>query len=281
AWAGDAPEYADDLAVIRLKILERQGKTQEYLHLAEAEGRTQEYVVKLAQLARIPEAVSYALKYITVPAEFLALAGTLKDLGSIQEGLRVAEHGLGLDGHKVELAAWTRDEALRAGQTALALRAARIAFSSSLTLADYKAVQSLSGDNWPSLREELLQDLRSDKSTYRGQAVDIFIHEDLIDDAIAKVEAGHSYYLIKVADAAIATRPDWVIATCKRQAEAIIDAAKAKYYEEAVQWLDRVQSASEASGRGDDFQAYLQSVMSEHSRKRNLMPMLARLRGKR
>src|SRR5205807_1039881 len=36
AWKGEAPGYADALAVARLNVLERQGRFQEYLHLAEA-----------------------------------------------------------------------------------------------------------------------------------------------------------------------------------------------------------------------------------------------------
>ncbi|OKH56061.1 hypothetical protein NIES2101_02070 [Calothrix sp. HK-06] len=37
--------YADDLAFIRLKILERQERYQEYLYLAEAEGQTKQFIV--------------------------------------------------------------------------------------------------------------------------------------------------------------------------------------------------------------------------------------------
>jgi uncharacterized Zn finger protein len=36
AWEGEAPDFADELALIRLKILDRQGRHQEYLYLAEA-----------------------------------------------------------------------------------------------------------------------------------------------------------------------------------------------------------------------------------------------------
>lgn len=39
AWSGEAPHYADDLAGIRLQILERQERFTEYLYLAEAEGQ--------------------------------------------------------------------------------------------------------------------------------------------------------------------------------------------------------------------------------------------------
>jgi uncharacterized Zn finger protein len=44
ASSSQAPDFADDLARIRLKILERQGRHQEYLYLAEAEGQTDCYL---------------------------------------------------------------------------------------------------------------------------------------------------------------------------------------------------------------------------------------------
>ena len=34
AWAAEAPANADELAIVRLRVLERQGRLQEYLHLA-------------------------------------------------------------------------------------------------------------------------------------------------------------------------------------------------------------------------------------------------------
>ena len=57
AWEEDVPDYADDLALIRLKILERQERYQEYLYLAEAEGQTQQYLTMLGRLGRVEEAI--------------------------------------------------------------------------------------------------------------------------------------------------------------------------------------------------------------------------------
>ena len=39
AWEDEAPWFADELALARLEVLERQGRYQEYLYLAEAEGQ--------------------------------------------------------------------------------------------------------------------------------------------------------------------------------------------------------------------------------------------------
>jgi uncharacterized Zn finger protein len=47
AWEGKPPWYADELAVARLNVLERQGRLDEYIHLAEAERQTTRYVTML------------------------------------------------------------------------------------------------------------------------------------------------------------------------------------------------------------------------------------------
>ena len=63
AWENEAPVYADELAIARLNVLERQGRSQEYLYLAEAEGQTERYVTMLVRLGRVQEAVDYGLQY--------------------------------------------------------------------------------------------------------------------------------------------------------------------------------------------------------------------------
>jgi uncharacterized Zn finger protein len=60
-WADqEIPDYADDLALIRLKILKRQESYQEYLYLAQSEGQTQQYLTMLGHLGRVEDAVAIA-----------------------------------------------------------------------------------------------------------------------------------------------------------------------------------------------------------------------------
>jgi uncharacterized Zn finger protein len=94
AWEGEAPGCADELAEARLNVLERQGRLQEYLHLAEAEGQTERYVTMLVRLGRVGDAVEYGLKYLNQPQEALVLAKSLHEHGDHEESLRIAEHGL-------------------------------------------------------------------------------------------------------------------------------------------------------------------------------------------
>ena len=232
AWEVEAPWYADELALARLRVLERQERYQEYLHLAQAEGQMGLYVLMLARLGRVQEAVDEGLQVLDQPSQFLALAKALRERQELAAALRVAERGLAAEGPKGELAAWLCDLAEGMGEKERALEAATVAFREMPSLAAYQRVQELAGERWPEMREDLLAHLRRASGYASSQAqVDVFLLEGLPDDAIAAVEKGASYDLIeRVMDAVVAYRPEWVIGVAHRQAERIIEAGKAKHY---------------------------------------------------
>jgi uncharacterized Zn finger protein len=276
AWEGEAPWYADDLAVARLRVLERQGRTQEYLYLAQAEGQLDPYVLMLARLGRVQEAVDEGLRYMNTPGQTLALARVLREQEELAAALRVAEHGLTLDGSKGELAAWLRDLADSMGEGECALEAATIAFREAPSMPAYLRAQELAGGRWAELKEGLLAHLRQAEGySYSGGRVDVFLHEGLLDDAIAAVEKGAGYDVIEqVMDAVVEHRPEWVIRVARQHAERIIEAGKAQHYHHAVGWLGRARAAYLAAGREADWQAYLRGIRSRHGRKYKLMGML-------
>jgi uncharacterized Zn finger protein len=276
AWEGEAPWYADELAVARLRVLERQERYQEYLYLAQAEGQLGLYVLMLAHLGRVQEAVDEGLQYLCEPSQFLALAKVLRAQGEPAAALRVAEHGLTFDGRKGELAAWLCDLADGMGEVERALQAAVVAFQEVPSMAAYQRVQELAGGRWPELRENLLAHLRQASGYSSSEAqVDVFLHEGLLDDAVAAVEKGAGYDLLeRVMDAVVEHRPEWVIGAARRQAERIIEAGQSKYYHHAVSWLGRARAAYQAADREVDWQAYLDEVHTRHGRKYKLMRML-------
>ena len=109
AWEDEAPWFADELAVARLNVLERQDRTTEYLYLAEAEGQTALYLMMLVKLGRSQEAVEYALQYAAITDEALALAQALRQHDLPLEAIRIAQHGLTLHGEALQLARWLRE----------------------------------------------------------------------------------------------------------------------------------------------------------------------------
>jgi uncharacterized Zn finger protein len=80
------------------------------------------------------------------------------------------------------------------------------------------------------------------------------------------------------ADPAIETHPAWVIETCRRQAEEIMNLGRSRDYEEAVDWLAKVQDAHLAAGREGEWLAYLEELIDHHQRKYELRPMLEDLK---
>ena len=279
AWEDEAPWYADELTVARLNVLERKGRFEEYLNLAQAEGQTSLYVTMLVKAGRVKEAVAYGLTHTTSSDQALALAQSLRTHNHIHDALRVAEHGLSLPGSIVVLAHWLRDLASGLGENRLALKAARTAYATSPSLADYQAVQSLAGEDWPRIQPELLDRLAQTSSA--STKVEIYLHEGMVEQAIRAIDgdrySGYST-VEKVVDAAWQSHPDWVIRQCKAQAEPIMDEGKSRLYHHAVRWLGKARQAYLGAGRSEEWHAYLRELISKHYRKYSLRPQLEALR---
>lgn len=281
AWEDEAPAYADELAQARLRILARQGRTQEYIHLAEAEGQTALAINMLAQSGAVDKAVAEAQAYLYLPAEMLALARVLAAQGETAAALTVAEHGLGLeykDG-KVELARWLQEQATAANDRPLALKAAQAAFAGSYELADYTAVQQLAGAEWPRIQPQLLQTLQQSGSV--SHKIAIYLHEKMLTEAMQAVDKG-GYVLDRelrqVIEATRKSHPDWGIRKCREQAEAIMDAGKAKAYDVAADWLRGARDIYQQHQRLDEWERYLDAVLAIHQRKYKLVPLLRAIR---
>ena len=278
AWEGEPPDFADQLTLVRLRILERQGRTQEYIHLAEAEGQTSLYVNMLARSGQVARAVAEARQWTQSPTEILSLAKVLVEQGERAAALDVAGHGLDMTGQgsKTELARWTVTLAQGADDPALALRAAQTAFTSSYELADYQVAERLAGADWPAVKAGLLEQMARSTSYHK---VDIYLHEHMLVEAMAVIDG--SYYsgdLDRVIQAARAEFPDWGIRKCQRQAEGIMNAGKAKDYDTAVAWVRTARDIYLQHDRGAEWQAYLAGLLEVHARKYKLVPMLRGIR---
>jgi len=271
--------WDEELVAARLNVLERQGRLEEYLRLARAAGQIVLYTTMLLRLGRVDEAVEHGLGRLAEPEEALALAKALRERGELERALRIAQHGLTLEGRRAELASWLRDLAAGMGRMEEALSAALVAFEESPELATYLRVRDLAGEGWPALRDRLLEQLRRVRSYYPSGPVDVFLHEGLIDDAIVAVAEGATHTLVgRVADAAVESRPEWVIAASRGQADAIMDEGKAQYYDSAVRWLGRAKRAYHLAGREPEWRSYLEELLARHSRKYKLVPMLKALK---
>jgi uncharacterized Zn finger protein len=273
----DEPMYVDGLTTSRLSVLKRQGRTEEYLNLAKAAGKSQAYTEMLAQAGQIQEAVDTAIGTLSSPQSLLDVAQTLRETGHPKAAVEVAEHGLTIEGHHRDtLAEWLRDRAASMNNDDLALRAAITAFEESPSLTTYQAVQELA-DDWERVQVELIASLREQKPS-SNHAAEVFLHEDLYDDAIEVANrSGRSSVIETVVTAVTESRPQWVISTCKSQAEPIIEQGKHDSYRTAVRWLRRAGEAAQATGELDAWRDYVETVRDDHYQKYKLRPMLEEL----
>ena len=275
--------FGQDLALVRLQILDRQGRQQEYLNLARAEGLMVQYLTRLAEMGNIEAAMSAAQERMTTAEEAFALAKTLREQNHVSEALAIAQAGLPLPGNcRYPLASWTSELAEGLGNQAVALEASVLAFKLRPSFADYGRVEHFAASQWNDIKPELLRTLRqSQEWIVRDAKVDIFLHEGLLDDAIKAVESD-SYYrselMHRVMQAVVSTHPKWVIAEARQRAEPIMEQGKADRYQEAVHWLQQAKAAYVQSGQPTVWTTYFNGLQSSHARKRKLMDLFKQLR---
>jgi uncharacterized Zn finger protein len=280
-WEGEPPWYAEDVIRAHLNVLERQDRIDEYLNLAAAADLTDAYVTMLVAEGRIDEAIEYGQKNLHSPDDSLTLAKTLRTHDRPQAALEIAQHGLTLDGTgKAELADWLRDRASSMDEHDAALEAAVAAFEAAPTLAAYQATEELAGENWPAVREELLEALADRDTTQRSaqRHVEIFLYAEQYDEAITIADRFPDYTVVEpVADAVFEERPQWTIDACKAQAEPIIEEGDLQQYRHTADWLETAGKAANAAGELDEWRGYIQDLRDDHYRKYKLRPMLDEL----
>ncbi len=278
AWEEIASDYAESLALIRLKILEREERYQEYLYLAEASGQTQQYLIMLVRLDRLEEAIAVAQIQMDTAESAFALAKALAEKESLPQALNIAQTGFTLPGHcQYQLGIWTSDLAEALGNQESALLARKTTFQIKPSFFDYQKIADLSGEDWANVKTDLLKIIHTASGWDVASAkVDIYLYEGLIENAIAVVSELSSYHtelIHRVMKAATTHNPDWVITNACRRAESIMDAGKAESYSEAIEWLKKARTAYLDSGRKADWLSYRAKLIEIHARKRKLMGM--------
>jgi uncharacterized Zn finger protein len=275
--------FAQDLALIRLQILDRQGRQQEYLNLAHAAGLQVQYLTRLVEVGKIEEAMTTARSHMATAEEAFALAKTLRENNYLSEALAIAQAGLPLPGDcRYPLASWTSELAEGCGDRAIALEASILAFKLRPSFSDYQRAALFAATDWDSIQPDLLTALRQFQE-WGGQAakVDIFLHEGLLEDAIQAVRSD-TYYgsetVHRVMKAVLSTHPDWVIEAARKRAEPIMEQGKADRYNDAVQWLQQVKAAYIQSDQQAIWTTYFNQLQQSHARKRKLMELFKQLR---
>ncbi len=159
-WGFPVVSGFDDLTEAKLNVLDRQGRTEEYLALCREEERHLRYVLKLCDLKQVEEAMKYAKKRLRIAEESLQVARHLRESGLVAEAIEIGEQGLKLKGSKAGLGEWLGPVEEAQGRTKQALTAWLAAFGENPSLETYKTIKRLAGSDWGSLRPEVMAKLR-------------------------------------------------------------------------------------------------------------------------
>jgi len=274
-WAPVDPVQV--LTRAKLNVLERQGRTDEYLALCLRAGEHLRYSLKLLSLGRAPEAVSHALKRLTDAGKALTLAQRLRDSGHLDEAIRVGERGLRLKGRKGALGRWLGAIEEAQGRTKQALEAWLAAFREAPSFDLWRTLKRLAGRGWAKLKPEAMSSL--EKFYDKRPLAEVLVEEQEWDAAIRLADRRSQEHEVAaiVADALITRRPEWVIRASIKHAEALIEPTKSSLYSAAADWLRRAKAAYAHSGRIDKWQEYLQRLKEQYKRRPALMAQLKSL----
>lgn len=295
-WPDGRPDHADKLAQIRLSLLEQQNRLTEYLYFAHAEEQWSSYLAMLIRLQRVDEAINLQTHLQSIEDAF-DVAKALREQNLLSEAVQVAQRGLQLPKRQpqrwtwdavnayerderfdqYELADWASELAIGIGDHSTALELRIIAFKAKPSLQDYQQVAILAEGNWQVIRAELLDYLRNLDTwgwVYMTAKVDIFLMENLVEDAIAAVaRSGDSDLVMRVMDAALSVNPQWVLDRAISKAEDIINRGKAEQYKEAVRWLTYVRTVYQGI-RQQQWETYRDRLVANHGKERKLMTLM-------
>ena len=276
-WGWPATANFDDLTEAKLNVLDRQGRTEDYLALCKKEKRHLRYALKLCDLKQVTEAVKYAKKHLTSAEEIRQVALRLRESRLVAEAIAVGEHGLKLKGPKAGLGEWLGPVEEAQGRRKQALAAWLAVFPEEPSLGIYKTIKRLAESGWRRLRPQVMAKLR--KSYDKQVLAEVLLLEEEWDEAIKVSEGRDVWYPVveTVADGVMPHRPAWAAKISLRHAERLMAEAKSKNYPIAAAWLKRAKQAYKLLGKTDEWKKYLGETKEKYKRRPALQNQLAKL----
>jgi uncharacterized Zn finger protein len=276
-WDWPAAANFGDLTEAKLNVLDRQGRSEDYLALCKKEKRHLRYALKLCDLKQMTDAVKYARKHLTSAEEIRQVAVRLRESRLVAEAIEIGEHGLKLKGPKAGLGEWLGPVEEAQGRTKQALAAWLAVFPEEPSLEIYKTIKRLAESGWRRLRPEVMAQLR--KSYDKQVLAEVLLLEEEWDDAIKVAEGREVWYSIVeiVADGVMPHRPEWVVQVSLKHAERLMTEVKSKNYPIAAAWLKRAKQAYRLLGKTDEWRMYLGETKEKYKRRPALQNQLAKL----
>ncbi|MBF0413807.1 MAG: SWIM zinc finger family protein [Desulfamplus sp.] len=284
-WGKNIPEYASLLTAIRLEILDIQQRYEEYLNLALHEECYFDYLMMLIKVNRPKDVLKNAQTMLIYNYQALTLADEMRRNGYLNEAVKIAEQGLTLEGEsRAKLALWISERYEALGEREKSLEAIIIAFKEEPSLNEFLRIREIADKaEWLDIRNNLLAEIGTitfNKTTFNlSDIIDIFLHEGLINKAIKVVDKEREHYkeVLKVLDAAIKEKPEWVIKSACARAEEILEQANVKQYNKAATFLKKAQIAYNQTKMANLWSDYKQDLLKKHAQKPKLTALLEKL----
>lgn len=288
AWDDD--EYADDYGYrstsyapeidftdVKLNILARQNRHDEFLSLAKKQKKYLRYVLMLCDLKRVPKAIKFAEKHLRTADEARELAEKLRELKHFDEAIAIAERGSNLAPPKARLGTWLGPIQESRGDHARAFEAWFAAFAEQPSLDIYQTLKRLAENKWDKMQPQVIGVLK--KSGSDQVRAEVHLLEEEWDEAIKIANKRGAWYDVKaiVADAVIEQRPEWVIEVSLKEAEELIGHTQSKYYVHAAEWLTRAKKAYKHLEREHEWRIFLDQLKEKYKRRPALQGYLKRL----
>jgi tetratricopeptide (TPR) repeat protein len=266
-----------DFTDVKLNILARHNRNDEFLTLAKKEKKYLRYVLTLCDLKRVPEAIKFAEKHLKTADEARAMAEKLRELKHFDEAIAIAERGLDLAPPKAQLGTWLGPVQESRGEHTRAFDAWFAAFAEQPSLDVYKTLKRLTENKWDETRPQVMGALK--KSHYDQVIAEVHLFEEEWDEAIKIADKRDVWYEVTatVADAVIEHRPEWVIQISIKQAEELIGRTQSKYYVHAADWLARAKKAYKYLEWDREWRVFLDQLKEKYKRRPALQGYLRRL----
>lgn len=249
---------------IEAPILDEAG----VLAIAHAAGLVLEVVERLLASGRKLDALAEAQRADN--AQLLAVASALERAGLKTEARRLVERRGGDDASAATLD-WLRARVRGRGKEARALGLAERAFRASPSLSRLQALRTLSGQEWPALREPLVCWLQEQGRA--GLLTELLLDEGQLERA-AEVLRGElstppavelrAQLRLRLARAAESARPDLAIECYRVLVDEAIEARGREHYRRACSLLRAMGRAFAAQGDSGAFEVLVEQLRAQH-----------------
>lgn len=264
---------------IRLNILKREKRFDEYMNLALAEGLVTQYLIMKIERGNIKEAVSQGRKIIHSSQEAHEVSQKLKEAKALKEALEIGMLGLKFSNFEADFGDYMSELAEKTREKKLALKCIQKAFFKEPTLNRYNRTWKMADkSNAKKIKSDYIHFLKTSRGNsyvVPEEKIKIFLQEKLFEEAIKESRYIYSQtFLTKVMKEVLAYNPDWVIKESKKRAIEIIDSGKSKDYYTAVDWLRWTKKAYLQKKQSEKWNKNLETIKLKHKPKRKLMGLL-------